>query len=131
MSAASKRFVWWPFAFTVAFVVLYLAPIPRFLFELHLERFTGMGIAPAFLVYREFSSMIPFSLPSGVRSVFQVAVLVLVSLFWFTFILLPFWSDFRVGRLSSRSSRLLFAGLGVVLTVICWLHLGGWRTIDE
>ena len=98
------------------------------LFDTQLYRLSGIG-APAFMVYRELSGIA--DLVPNIRQTLQIVLLVLVTLCWFTFILLPFWSDFRIPGLGSRGSRILFAAVGILLTAACWLHLGGWRTIDE
>jgi hypothetical protein len=98
---------------------------------MHLERLSGIG-APAFVVFLGLSGLTDFApMPYSVRNVINSALLVVVLLCWFTFILLPFWSEFRVAGLSSRSARILFAVFGVLITAVCWLYLGGWRTVDE
>jgi len=130
MTVARNRAVWWPVILTALFVATYLVPVRGWLFDMQLYRLSGIG-APAFLVFRELSSLADLApLPNGVRSAFQWALLLVVQLCWFPFICLPFWSDFRVGGLSVRSSRFLFAIAGVIITAICWLHLGGWRVHD-
>jgi hypothetical protein len=131
MNAACKRFVWLPLLLTAVCAVSYLAPISQRLFTMHLERLSGIG-APAFVVFLGLSGLTDFApMPYSVRNVINSALLVVVLLCWFTFILLPFWSEFRVAGLSSRSARILFAVFGVLITAVCWLYLGGWRTVDE
>jgi hypothetical protein len=98
------------------------------LFDMQLYRLSGVA-APAFMVYRELSGVA--DLVPRVRQALQSVLLVLVALCWFTFILLHFWSDFRIRGLGSRGSRILFAVVSILLTALCWLQLGGWRTIDE
>ena len=128
MSVARNRAVWWPVALTALFAITYLAPMRGWLFDMQLYRLSGVG-APAFMVYRELSGVA--DLVPRIRQALQGVLLVLVALCWFTFILLPFWSDFRIRGLGSRGSRILFAVVGILLTAFCWLQLGGWRTIDE
>jgi hypothetical protein len=131
MTTTSKRYVWLPVLLTIVCGVSYLAPTPAALLPLNLHRVSGIG-APGFVVFLQLSGvtdLLPISFSP--QQVIKSALLIVVLLSWFTFILLPFWSDFRVVRLSLRNSRFLFAFLGVVITVFCWLQLGGWRTIDE
>ena len=128
MSVVRNRAVWWPVALTALFAITYLAPRRNWVFDMQLYRLSGV-CAPAFMVYRELSGVA--NLVPPIRRAFQSILLVLVALCWFTFILLPFWSDFRIRGLGSRGSRILFAVVGILLTVFCWLQLGGGCTTDE
>ena len=128
MNVARNRAVWWPVVLTALFAVTYLVPMRGWLFDIQLYRLSGIG-APAFMVYRELSGITHFV--PGIQQVLQCLLLVIVALCWFTFILLPFWSDFCFRGLGLRGSRILFVVVGLLLTAVCWFHLGGWRTINE
>lgn len=127
MRVARNRAVWWPVVLTALFAITYLVPMRGWLFDMQLYRLSGIG-APPFMVYREVSGLA--DLAPSFRGILQTLLLVLVTLCWFTFILLPFWSDFRIRGLSVRVSRFIFAIGGLTITLVCWLHLGGWRVHD-
>jgi hypothetical protein len=130
MTAISKRCVWLPVLLTVVCAVTYLVPLPQSLFPLHLERLSSIG-SPAFAVFHQLAG-ITYDLPLrySLQELVASVLLIMLLLSWFTFILLPFWRDYRVFGLSSRRTRWIFAIFGVVITVWCWLSLGGWRVHD-
>ena len=57
-------------------------------------------------------------------------LLIVLLLSWFTFILLPFWREYRLFSLSLQTTRWMFAVAGLVITLWCWLYLGAWRVHD-
>jgi hypothetical protein len=130
MTAISKRGVWFPLVLTAICAISYLVPLPAALFPLHLERLSSIG-APAFAVFHQFAS-IAYDLPISysLQQLLASLLLIMLLLSWFTFVLLPFWRDYRVFGLSSRSMRWIFAIFGVAITFWCWLSLGGWRVHD-
>lgn len=130
MSTTSRRCVWLPPVLTTICAASYLAPIPASLFPLHLERLSSIG-APAFVVFLQFARLtdslpLPYSQQQFVASLLIIALL----LSWFTFLFLPFWRSYSLFGLSLRTTRWVFALSGAVLTVWCWLSLGGWRVHD-
>jgi hypothetical protein len=130
MTVTSKRCVWLPVVLTVVCAVSYLVPLPAALFPLHLERLSSIG-APGFVVFLQLAGLTEeIPVPYSVQQLIASALLILLLLCWFTFILLPFWRDYRVFGLSLRSMRWIFAVAGVVITFWCWLWLGGWRVHD-
>ena len=129
MSITRNRAVWLPALLTLIFAASYLAPIPPSLFELHLERISSIG-APVFIVFQQLDFVDLLPLHGGLRSALQCALLVFFALCWFTVILLPFWSDFRLRDCSPKRTRFLFALFGLVMTVVAWIGLGGWRVHD-
>jgi hypothetical protein len=130
VSVIRNRAVWLPAALTLIFAASDLAPISPSLFELHLERISSIG-APVFIVFQQLDLVDLLPLHNGLRSTLQCALLVFYALCWFTFILLPFWSDFRLRDCSLGRTRFLFALFGIVITAVAWIGLGGWRVHDE
>jgi hypothetical protein len=130
MTGISKRGIWLPLILTVVSAVSYLAPLPAALFPIHLERLSSIG-APGFSVFHQLAG-ITYDLPLrySLQELVASVLLIMLLLSWFTFILLPFWRDYRVFGLSSRSTRWMFAIFGVAITFWCWFSLGGWRVHD-
>ena len=115
---------------TAIFSAGYLAPIPSPLFELHLERVSWIGV-PVFVVFREFAGVFDLlPLPYAIQQILICMLLVLLALCWFTFVLLPFWSDYRLRGCSPGRTRILFALFGIAVTIVCWIGLGLGRVHD-
>jgi hypothetical protein len=122
--------MWLPVLLTVVCAGSYLAPTPAALLPLNLHRVSGIG-APGFVVFLQLNGLldllpISFSPLQVIKSV----LLTVVLMSWFTFVLLPFWREYHVLGLSSRGTRWVFGVVGLVITVWCWLSLGGWRVHD-
>ena len=130
MTPTSKRYVWLPVLLTIVCAVSYLVPTPAALLPLNLHRVSGIG-APGFVVFLQLNGLVDLlPISFSPQQIIKSALLVVVLLSWFTLMLLPFWREYHVFGLSSRSTRWVFGVGGLVITAWCWLYLGGWRVHD-
>jgi hypothetical protein len=124
MSVTSRRFIWMPVLLTIVCAVSYMVPLPAALFPLHLERLSSVG-APAFVVFHRGLGGLTSDLPLrySLQEVCSGVLLILLLLSWFSFVLLPFWSECRIFGLSLPVTRWIFAIGGLAITVWSWHYL--------
>src|SRR5436309_15872212 len=122
MSAISlKRLLLIPMPVAALCFVCYVVPWSFIPFRLRV--WTSIVSSPVLIAFLNTNFVIELGLPYATVQIIQAVILGYLFAAWFSTVFIPFWIDYRLGRLSLAMTRVMFLAGAFVLTAAAWYHV--------